>query len=182
MVEAIETDFKNIIADIKNEIKITQIRTVQQANSNLIMLYFRIGKILEENSKYGNNFIKNVATELKLEYPSLEGFSDRNLKRMKRFYNEYKEYGEKVPQAVAQIPQGHNILLFEKIKDKRIRKIYAEATIKNGWSRSVLQMQIESGYHLRIGNSDNNFNTSLPPIDSDLANNAIKYPFIYLTF
>ncbi len=58
---------------------------------------------------------------------------------------------------------GHNLLLIEKIKDKDIRKIYAENTIKNRWSRNVLSIQIETEFHKRIGNSNNNFNAMLPP-------------------
>ena len=98
-----KNNFISIVNDIKNDIKSTQTRTFQQANSNLINLYFRIGKSLEENSRYGNSFIKNVAESINLEYPGLKGFSERNLKRMKKFYKEYKMYGEKVPQSVAQI-------------------------------------------------------------------------------
>lgn len=75
---------------------------------------------------------------------------------------------------------GHNLLLIEKIKDKDIRKIYAENTIKNGWSRKVLAIQIETEFHKRIGNSNNNFNAMLPPKDSDLVNNTIKDPYILI--
>ena len=97
---------------------------------------------------------------------------------MKTFYNEYKN-DELVQQLVAQLPWGHNLLLIEKIKDNETRKIYAEATIKNGWSRNVLAMQIESNYHLRIGSNINNFNNLLPSTDSDLANNSFKDPYIF---
>jgi len=72
-----------------------------------------------------------------------------------------------------------NLLLIEKIKDKEIRKIYAENTIKNGWSRNVLSVQIETEFHKRIGNSNNNFNLLLPPKDSDLVNKTIKDPYIF---
>lgn len=178
MIEAIDRDFKLAISEIKNDIRQTQTKVIYQTNNELILLYFRVGKILEENSRYGNGFIKNLSREIKIDLSNVQGFSERNLKRMKRFYNEYKEYGE-VPQAVALLPWGHNILLFEKIKDKNIRKIYAEATISNGWSRSILEFQIETKYHIRIGNSSNNFNTSLPPLDSDLVNNTIKDPYIF---
>ena len=78
-----------------------------------------------------------------------------------------------------QIALGHNLLLIEKIKDKNLRKIYIEAALNNGWSRSVLPMQIESGYHNRIGNSSNNFGNLLPPADSDMVNNTIKDPYIF---
>lgn len=97
---------------------------------------------------------------------------------MKLFYEEYKD-NEIWQQLVAKLPWGHNLLLIEKIKDKNIRKIYAEATIENGWSRNVLAIQIENNYHLRIGNSTNNFNDVLPNYSSDLVNNTIKDPYIF---
>ena len=174
----LEKDFKTILNDIKYEIKNTQRKTIIEANSNLIRLYFKLGKIIEDNSQYGNYFIENVSTELNLEFPKIQGFSVRNLKYMKKFYNEYKD-DEKVQQLVAQLPWGHNILLIDKIKDKEIRKKYIEGTLANGWSRSVLTMQIESDYHLRIGTSSNNFNTLLPSVDSDLVNNSFKDPYIF---
>ena len=65
MLETLEKNFKIVI---KDDIRKTQTKTILQANSNLIMLYYRIGKIMFENSKYGNSFIKNVATGIKIEY------------------------------------------------------------------------------------------------------------------
>ena len=55
MLEVIDNDFKEVVDKIKDEIRTTNIKTMQQVNCNLIMMYFRIGKILEENSKYGNS-------------------------------------------------------------------------------------------------------------------------------
>ncbi len=57
----IEKDFKQILNDIKIDIKNTQRKTIIEANSNLIMLYFRLGKILDDNFEYGNKFIDDVA-------------------------------------------------------------------------------------------------------------------------
>ena len=57
--------------------------------------------------------------------------------------------------------------------------MYAENTIKNGWSRNILAIQIETEFHERVGNSNNNFNAMLPPKDSDLANNIIKEQYIF---
>lgn len=97
---------------------------------------------------------------------------------MKLFYEEYKD-DENLQQLVANLPWGHNLLLIEKFKDKEIRKIYAEATLENGWSRNVLSFQIDGKYHLRVGNSANNFSKTLPSPDSDLVNNVIKDPYIF---
>lgn len=174
----LEKDFKNILLNIKNEIKSSQRKTMFEVNKNLIMLYFKIGKTISENSEYGNNFIKKVSTELKLEFPSMKGFSERNLNYMKLFYEEYIDE-ENLQQLVANLPWGHNLLLIEKLKDKNIRKIYIEATIENGWSRNILAFQIDTKYHLRVGNSINNFSNTLPNSDSDLVNNVIKDPYIF---
>ena len=176
--EKAKGDFRSIINSIKNEIRTTQIKVAIETNKSLINLYFKLGKILNDNYKYGNKFIDDISRELRLEFPNTEGFSVRNLKYMKKFYLEYKD-DEVVQRIVAQVPWRHNIVLMSKIKDNEIRKIYAEATIKNGWSRDMLVMQIESNFHLRIGNSSNNFKLSLPDINSDLANNTIKDPYIF---
>ena len=174
----LDNEFTNIINNIKSEIKVTRLKTMQQANSNLMMLYFKIGKILNENSKYGNGFIKNISMELKLEYPNMKGFSERNLKYMKKFYLEYKD-NQNMQRSVAQLPWRHNIVIMNKIKDMKTRQIYVDAIIKNGWSKDILELQIENNYHLRIGNSLNNFKSSLPSINSDLANNTLKDPYIF---
>ena len=174
----LEVDFKDIINDIKQEIKSTQYKVAVQSNISLISMYFRLGKILNDNYKYGNKFIDEVSKDLKIEFPNSTGFSVRNLKYMKKFYLEYKD-DELVQQLVAQVPWGHNIVLMEKIKDKEIRKIYAEAILKNGWGRDMLSIQIKNGYHLRIGSSNNNFKNTLPALDSDLVNYTIKDPYIF---
>lgn len=174
----LEKDFKNIVLNIKNEIKTSQTKIMLEVNKNLILLYFRLGKIISENSEYGKSFIKNISIELKLEFPNMKGFSERNLNYMKLFYEEYKS-DENLQQLVANLPWGHNLLLIEKFKDKEIRRLYAEATLENGWSRNVLSFQIDSKYHLRVGNSANNFNHTLPSPDSDFVNNVIKDPYIF---
>ena len=176
--EKLEHEFKNIVREIKSEIKTTQIKVAVESNKNLINLYFRIGKILNDNYKYGNKFVESISRELKLEFPNIEGFSVRNLKYMKKFYLEYKD-DELVQRVVAQLPWRHNIVLMSKLKDNNLRIKYAKATIKNGWSKDMLVMQIENNYHLRVGNSSNNFKMSLPNINSDLANNTIKDPYIF---
>lgn len=174
----LENDFKEILLNIKNEIKISQTKVMLEVNKNLIMLYFKLGKIISENSEYGKSFIKNVSMELKLEFPNMKGFSERNLRAMKLFYEEYRD-DENWQQLVAKLPWGHNLLLIEKFKDKNIRKLYALATLENGWSRNILSMQIDGNYHLRVGNSANNFSDTLPSSDSDLVNNVIKDSYIF---
>ena len=96
----LEKDFKETIINIKNEIINTQTQIFSDANSRLINLYFKLGKIINDNSKWGDKFIETLEVELKLDFPNIKGFSARNLRRMKRFYFEYKDE-EILPPAVA---------------------------------------------------------------------------------
>ena len=104
----LDKNFKDIISNIKLEIINTQIKTMQEVNSNWIMLYFKLGKIVSENKQYGNNFTKQVSIELKLTFPNMKGFSERNIRSMRLFYEEYAD-DEKWQQLVAKLPWGHNL-------------------------------------------------------------------------
>ena len=125
----LEKDFKKIIGNIKEEILNAQIKTMQQVNSNLILLYFRLGKIVSENKKYGNNFTKQVSIELKLTFPNMKGFSERNIRSMRLFYEEYAD-DENWQQLVAKLPWGHNLLLIEKIRIKMCEKFMQKMLLK----------------------------------------------------
>lgn len=46
----LDKNFKDIISNIKEEIINTQIKTMQEVNSNLIMLYFKLGKSFQKTS------------------------------------------------------------------------------------------------------------------------------------
>ena len=176
----LEKDFKNLILQVKQDILATRYNVMQHANSELIMLYFRLGKIVSENASYGNKFIKNFSTSLRLEFPNTDGFSERNLSRMKKFYEEYKDLSI-LPTALAKLPWSHNMLLLDKVKDLEIRKWYAEKCFENGWSHTVLEHQIDSGVYERqvLAEKLTNFNEKLPLPQSELARNIMKDPYIF---
>ena len=81
------------------------------------------------------------------------------------------------PDALLAIPWGHNIKLFQKLKDPALRLWYAAKTSEHGWSRAVLVHQIESELHLRASSQNNNFAATLPDPQSDLARELIKDSF-----
>ena len=128
MNEIIDKTYNDAIDVIKQDINKTQLDIMINANISLVNLYYRIGKVLYDNSKWGNKFIDKLAFELKNTYPNQKGFSVRNLKYMKTFYSEYHNDLEFV-QLVAQLPWTHNIILIEKIKNKLIREWYIKRCI-----------------------------------------------------
>ena len=111
-----EVEFKNIIESVKSDIKSTQFRIIQNINSELMNLYYRLGKVIDDNWKYGNNFVNELSLELKQTFPDMKGFSARNLSRMRVFYKEYKDI-QNLPPAVANLPWTHNYILLEKVKE-----------------------------------------------------------------
>jgi predicted nuclease of restriction endonuclease-like (RecB) superfamily len=78
-----------------------------------------------------------------------------------------------------QIPWFHHVLLLEKIKDLPTRLWYMQQTIASGWSRSILDLMIEGGAHLRQGKAVTNFPATLPAPQSDLAAQTLKDPYIF---
>ena len=175
----LDRSFQEITSNIKNAITRTQLEIMTDANKKLVILYYNIGKMLEENSSWGNKFIDNVAMELKMSFPNLKGFSVRNLKYMKSFYNEYKD-NEEFVQLVAQLPWKHNITLMQKVKDKEIRKWYMNKCLEDGWSDSVLVYQIDTNLYDRQEKAikHNNFKLTLKQ-NSDLETNMMKEPYVF---
>ena len=178
-VKMLDKHFQEIIGNIKEDIKNTQLDIMLNANINLVNLYYRLGKIIYENSSWGDKFIDNVAVELKTSFPRQKGFSVRNLKYMKSFYKEYMN-DEQFVQLVAQIPWKHNIILIQKIKDINIRKWYIEKSIDEGWTEAVLNYQIDTDlYKRQVENvKHNNFNLTLNK-NIELAISILKEPYVF---
>ena len=172
--------YKQIFENIKQEVLKSQYKAMQIVNKEFIFMYWHIGKIIGDNSKWGNKFIDSLSIDLKLEFPKVTGFSVRNLKYMKKIAEEYPDF-EFVQQVVAQIPWGHNIILMDKVKNIEERKWYIKQSIINGWSRSLLTMQIESKLYERqvVAEKVTNFPATLPDIQSDLAIQTMKDPYLF---
>ena len=173
--------YLQFIDEIKNEIRQQRMSIVLNANSSMICLYWNIGKaILEKQQKegWGTRVIDRVSKDLKDAFPDMSGFSPRNIKYMRKFAECWSDY-EFVQQVVAQIPWRTNLMLLDKLDNKESRIWYAYKTIENGWSSTILELQIQSCLMERSGKSVNNFEVALPPIDSDMANQIFKDPYLF---
>ncbi|MGI2299063.1 DUF1016 N-terminal domain-containing protein [Candidatus Cardinium hertigii] len=91
--------------------------------------------------RWGAGVIAQLSKDLRATFPEMKGFSPQNLKYMRKFAQVYHE-DEISQQAVDQIPWGHIVVLIYSGLDKIQQKFYIEYTIKNGWSRSNLSIQI----------------------------------------
>lgn len=83
------------------------------------------------------------------------------------------------PTPLAQLPWSHHILLIQKVKDRQTRFWYARQAVEIGWSHDVLALQIDSRAYDRRGKAVHNFHATLPPPQSDLAEQVLKDPYIF---
>ena len=175
--------YLDFIDKIKKEIQNQRLSVVLSANSSMICLYWNIGRdILQKHQEecWGAKVVDRIAKDLKDAFPDMSGFSPRNIKYMRKFAECWPDF-EFVQQVVAQIPWGHNIILLDKIKNFEERSWYIKQTIENGWSRNILTMQIEIKLYERkaIAEKVTNFTNTLPDIQSDLAEQTLKDPYLF---
>lgn len=69
-LELLDDDFVKIVKDILD----TRYNIISKANKEVVNFYLRLGKIISDNAKYGNNFINRLSVALKLDFPDEQGF------------------------------------------------------------------------------------------------------------
>ncbi|PZV01122.1 MAG: DUF1016 domain-containing protein [Leptolyngbya sp.] len=167
------------LKDLKTRIRRAQVKAALAVNQELIILYWQIGREIlarQQQEGWGAKVIDRLAKDLKQEFPDMKGVSPRNLKYMRAFAEAYPDETI-VQRCAAQIPWRHNQVLIDKLNDPSERIWYAQQSLDNGWSRDILVMQIESNLFQRQGGAVTNFERTLPPEQSDLAQQLIKDPY-----
>lgn len=170
-----------VLNDIKKTLIVTRNKIVENANKDLVLMYYNIGLKLIENNKWGSSFIDTLAKDLKVEFPTLKGMSARNLRYMQKFATEYSN-DEFLQGVLAKLSWNHNQILLDKIKDKEQRVWYAKESVENGWSVSVLSHQIASKLYERqalLENKTTNFDETLPSPNNEQAKELLKNPYIF---
>jgi len=167
------------VVQLKERVRGAQVRAAGAVNSELVMLYWSIGRdILQRQQQHGwgAKVIDRLSADLRHEFPDVKGFSARNLKYMRAFAEAWPEEAI-VQEVLAQLTWYHNLTVLEKLQDPQERLWYARASITHGWSRNVLVHQIESELYQRQGKAVTNFQQTLPPLQSDLAHQVLKDPY-----
>lgn len=150
------------------------------------MLYWRIGQdILHQQTEqgWGSKVIDRIAKDLRQEFPTMKGFSPRNLHYMRAFAEAYPDEAL-LNEIFANLPWGHNVKLIEAVKDPEARIWYGQQVIAHGWSRNVLMTKIDAQlYGQQQSGAITNFDRTLPDTQSDLAKDLVKnsYTFDFLS-
>ena len=141
------TAYREWLEALKTNIQQSQIKVAIQVNSELLHLYWRIGKDIvqkQEQTQWGDGFLQTLSRDLQEAFPTMKGFSYRNLKYIRQWYLFYNQENIIGKQVVSQlemtlfnIPWGHHIMIIQRCKNISEALFYVNKTIENYWSRSV---------------------------------------------
>ena len=175
----INKHYVSVVESIKEQIRSAKHKAILNANKEMLILYWNIGRIINEHSTWGSKFLRNLSDEIKNEFPSAKGFSVRNLQNMVKFFRQYPEI-EIVQTVAAQIPWSQNLEIL-RVNSQEQRLWYINKTIENGWSVNVLAHQIDTNLYARQKEQKkvSNFATKLPSPQSELAQETIKDPYVF---
>ena len=200
-------DYNNWRKEIISLIEQSKVKAILSVNAEMLALYWRIGSDILTKQKeqgWGAKVIAQLSKDLSECFPNDRGYSERNLRNMKKFASEYPSFPIwQVPLAklellpirkaalaelpcdengfaqvpLAQISWYHHMSLITKVPTDTERAFYIMETAANGWSRDVMLSQVANGYIKAKGNAITNFKQTLPAYQSDLAQYAFKDPY-----
>ena len=179
-----DTDFNNFVKDIKQKILNSQYEALKRVNTQLIKLYFEVGKEIvkkQDEFGWGKSIVKELSDELKKEFVGVRGFSVQNLWNMRQYYLAYKD-NEKLQTLSREISWSSNVAIIQKCKDEIQREFYIRSIIKFGWSYRVLINHIDNKSFEKFVSNQTNFEKTLPKENQTIAKLSVKdeYTFDFL--
>jgi predicted nuclease of restriction endonuclease-like (RecB) superfamily len=151
-----ELQNKKEFSEVLNKIQETRKKVFNHINTALIDLYWQIGQFISYRVKtetWGKGVVKELALFINQQDSEIKGFSDKNLWRMKQFFETYQE-DSKLLSMVRELAWTHNTIIFSRCKSVEEREYYLKMCIKEGYSSRELERQINSSHFERtvLGN------------------------------
>jgi predicted nuclease of restriction endonuclease-like (RecB) superfamily len=180
----IQHDYLDFLAQIKGKIRQRQYQALRAVNTELVMLYWELGESIDLKQReqgWGKSVVENLAQDLQSEFPGRNGFSAQNLWLMRQFFRAYHDKVILQP-LVREISWAKNLVIMSRCKDDLEREFYLRATARFGWTKSVLQHQIDNKSYEKYLLNQTNFDNALPDEIKAQASLAIKdhYTFDFL--
>lgn len=184
MKTPIDSDYGSFLDALKLRIRQAQFQALRAANAELLKLYWEIGESIhlkQQEVGWGKAVVESLAKDLQAEFPGRNGFSARNLWNMKDFYSEYADKPKLQP-LVAEISWSKNLVVMARCKDDLQREFYLRATARFGWTKAVLQHQIDNQSYEKYLLNQTNFDKALTSAVQSQASLAVKdeYTFDFL--
>ncbi|NBU72680.1 MAG: DUF1016 domain-containing protein [Bacteroidetes bacterium] len=154
--------------------RFTESRTnaLRAVNAELINLYWNIGEYISnkiELSEWGDSVVTELANFIQTHEPEIKGFSDKNLWRMKQFYQTYKDF-PKLSTLLREISWSHNLAIFSRCKNVEEREFYLKMAKQENYSFRELERQISASLFERTMIANSKLSTALRETNHDLSN------------
>jgi predicted nuclease of restriction endonuclease-like (RecB) superfamily len=136
----------NRFVEVIQLIKQSRFNAIRAVNSELILLYWNIGSHVSkkiENSEWGASVVDELANFIQKNEPELKGLSNKNIWRMRQFYDTYKGFPKLSP-LVREISWTNNMLIFSRCKSIEEIEFYLHLTSRENYSKRELDRQISA--------------------------------------
>lgn len=166
--------------DIIQLIKQSRTSAIRAVNAELINLYWNIGEYISkklEKSEWGDSVVTELAKYIQQNEPEIKGFSDKNLWRMKQFYETYKDFPKLSP-LLREISWSHNLAIFSRCKAVEEREFYLKLAKQENYSFRELDRQISVSLFERTMIGSTKLSTALRETNEDLTN-AFKDSYVF---
>ena len=173
--------YNEFLHEVKNHIRQRQYQALRAANKELLALYWWLGEAISRRQAeqgWGKAVVKTLAGDLQAEFPGRNGISAQNLWLMRQFFNEYSDKPKLQP-LVGEISWSHNLLILARCKDDLEREFYLRATARFGWTKSVLQHQLDNQSYRQYLAGQTNFDAALPDSIKAQALLAVKDHYVF---
>ena len=197
-----DKEYVEWVADVKRRYRQSQVRASVRVNTTMLEFYWSVGRDLvrmRAEERWGTGVVKQFALDMRQAFPNETGFSYTNVKYMKQWYSFYsvrvekgqrliglideKEKSQRVvgqlemPELFGRVPWGHHIDIVSRCETIDEALFYIKNDIDGGWSRPVLNVQIDGKLFKVQGSAVTNFDTTLPVPQSQLAKEILKDPY-----
>ena len=203
-----DTEYIQWLSDVKKRFRQSQGRALVKVNAEMLDFYWSIGRdlvTLKAEARWGDGVVKQFAFDMREAFPDATGFSDTNVKYMKRWYSFYNEQliksqrpvdiftNEEQPDALEKsqrpigflpmpeifgcIPWGHHIDIVSRSTTLDEALFYAKQVAEFGWSRPQLNAKIDSQLFQAQGAICSNFESTLPAEQSHVTQQLFKDPY-----
>ena len=132
-------------AELLDRIRQKRQAVFAHANTALIDLYWAVGQAISQKVQreaWGKGVVAELAAYIAQQAPEIKGFGDKNLWRMKQFYETYPETG-KLATLWRELTWSHNRLVMT-LKEAAERQFYLQLAVSERLSVRELERQINS--------------------------------------
>ncbi len=159
-------------SEIINLIKQSRLNAIRAVNAELINLYWEIGKYISkkiDRAEWGDAVVVELAKYIQQNEPEIKGFSDKNIWRMKQFYEAYKDL-PKLSTLLREISWSHNLAIFSRCKAAEEREFYLTISKQESYSFRELDRQISASLFERTMIGKTKLPTALRETNRNLTN------------